>query len=164
MDFDEWYDARVGGLLKFSYLLCSDHAAAQDMVHDVMVRVLPRWRELSARVDMDAYVRRALINERNSRWRRRRLSQRELQFHSTEMPDLADEVSTRTSLWRECQTLPANQRAAIVLRFYEDRSFSEIAEILQCSEATARSHVHRGLARLRQFVGSSTQPGEAHNG
>lgn len=58
-------------------------------------------------------------------------------------------LSEHDTVWQLCATLPRRQRAAVVLRFYEDRTYAEIAEILACSEATVRSQVHRALAALR---------------
>lgn len=58
-------------------------------------------------------------------------------------------LSEHDTVWQLCATLPRKQRAAVVLRFYEDRTYAEIAEILACSEATVRSQVHRALAALR---------------
>lgn len=60
-----------------------------------------------------------------------------------------DTAQDAAEAWELCGTLPPNQRAAVVLRFYEDLSFAEIARVLGCREATARSHVHRALAALR---------------
>jgi len=61
-------------------------------------------------------------------------------------------LSEHDTVWQLCATLPRKQRAAVVLCFYEDRTYAEIAEIaeiLACSEATVRSQVHRALAALR---------------
>ncbi|MFZ1412327.1 MAG: RNA polymerase sigma factor, partial [Micropruina sp.] len=63
--------------------------------------------------------------------------------------DPADRVVAADQVWRLCGELPPAQRAAVVLRFYEDLSFAEIAEALGCREATARSHVHRAMVLLR---------------
>lgn len=57
-------------------------------------------------------------------------------------------------MWQACLGLPRQQRVALVLRFYEDLSFAQIAVILDCAEPAARSHVHRGLAALRRVVGA----------
>jgi RNA polymerase sigma factor (sigma-70 family) len=59
-------------------------------------------------------------------------------------------------VWRLCASLPPNQRASVVLRFYEDLTYREIAAVLDCPEATARSHVHRALATLRTTIEQET--------
>ena len=63
--------------------------------------------------------------------------------------DPADRVAEADAVWRVCAGLPRQQRAAVVLRFYEDLDYAEIAAILDVTEATVRSHVHRALAALR---------------
>ena len=64
-------------------------------------------------------------------------------------PDHAGPVADAVVAWRLCADLPPVQRAAVVLRFWEDRNYVEIADALGCTEATARSHVHRALTKLR---------------
>ena len=63
--------------------------------------------------------------------------------------DPAEQVSRTDAVWRVCEGLPPQQRAAVVLRYYEDLEYAEIAAILGVAEPTARSHVHRALAALR---------------
>ena len=63
--------------------------------------------------------------------------------------DPTERLSRNDAVWRVCSALPSRQRAAVVLRFYEDLDYPEIAAVLDISEATARSHIHRGLAALR---------------
>jgi len=64
-------------------------------------------------------------------------------------PDHAVAQAEQDAVWALCATLPAKQRAAVVLRYYEDLPDAEIAEILECSPATVRSQIHRALASLR---------------
>ena len=102
--------------------------------------------------DRSAYVRRMVVNAHHSAYRKnRRLIpvpdvRRSAPAVSQASVELADLV------WRACESLPTKQRAAVVLRFYEDLDYPEIAEVLQCSESTARSGVHRGLAALRRVL------------
>ncbi len=97
------------------------------------------------------YVRRMIINENVSSWRRwgKRQTPVVEVFDTARTPDPADGVSTADAVWRVCRALPERQRAAVVLRFYEDLSDREIASILECSESTVRSQIHRALAALR---------------
>jgi len=67
--------------------------------------------------------------------------------------DHAEAATDAAEAWRLCLELPPNQRAAVVLRFYEDLSFAQIALVLDCTESTARSHVHRAVAALRDRLG-----------
>jgi len=63
------------------------------------------------------------------------------------------------AIWALCATLPDKQRAAVVLRFYEELSYAEIAQLLHCAEATARSHVHRALAALKTTLSTESTEG-----
>lgn len=74
--------------------------------------------------------------------------------------DPATAVTDADAAWRMCRELPVNQRAAVVLRFYEDLPFARIAEILGCTESTARSHVHRAVAGLRARLAEPGIPKE----
>ncbi|MDQ4051428.1 MAG: hypothetical protein M3237_01855 [Actinomycetota bacterium] len=73
-------------------------------------------------------------------------------------PDPAIAVSDADEAWRLCAELPVRQRAAVVLRFYDDLSFAQIALVLDCTEPTARSHVHRALVALRGRIRDPEEP------
>ena len=98
-------------------------------------------------------MRRSIVNAHVSAWRKvRRLFPVEdpsVLTAAPVVPDAADAVADADQALRLCGELPPLQRAAVVLRFYEDRTFAEIAAILGCQEGTARSHVHRALLALR---------------
>ncbi len=150
--FEEYVTLRSAALLRFAYLITRNREDAHDAVQEALTGLYPRWRQISARGDVDAYVRRSIVNAHVSAWRKvRRL------FPTADpevagappVPDASDALADADQALRLCGELPPVQRAAVVLRFYEDRTFAEIAQILGCPEATARSHVHRALVALR---------------
>ncbi|CAN5175859.1 SigE family RNA polymerase sigma factor [soil metagenome] len=148
--FDAWAEARVAGLLRFAYLVTGSQHAAEDAVQSALTRACEKWSRVSRTDDPDTYVRRMVVNAHVSSWRRsgsRELSVAEV--HDASGTDPADSVTRDDAVWRVCAALPPQQRAAVVLRFYEDLDYPEIAEVLDVAEATVRSHVHRGLAALR---------------
>jgi RNA polymerase sigma-70 factor (sigma-E family) len=148
--FDDWVAARGPSLLRFAYVVTGSQHAAEDAVQDALARACERWSRVGRAVDPDSYVRRMVVNAHISRWRRTRRESPVESFRDGDAhPDLADRVSTGDAVWTLCRELPPRQRAAVVLRFYEDLSFAEIATLLGCSEPTARSHVHRALGALR---------------
>lgn len=151
VDFDEWVSARIPALLRFAHLVAGDRANADDIVQEALTGVYQRWDRISQVHDLDAYVRRMIINENVSSWRRwgRRQSPVAEVRHPGPASDLADSVTRADAVWRVTSALPRRQRAAVVLRFYEDRTDREIAEILGCAESTVRSQIHRALAALR---------------
>jgi RNA polymerase sigma-70 factor (sigma-E family) len=155
--FAEWVAARGGALQRFAYLTTGSADDAADLVQEALARIYPRWDGLAARGTVEAYVRRTIVNAAISRWRK---DHRVLTGSAAE-PVPVDDSSQRQAdsdhAWSLCAGLPPQQRAAVVLRFYEDLSFGEIARVLDCPESTARSHVHRALASLRVRLTTSEE-------
>ncbi len=148
--FDSWAEARVTDLLRFAYLVTGSQHAAEDAVQSALTRACEKWSRVSRTDDPDTYVRRMVVNAHVSSWRR--IGRREVavpEVRDATRSDPADAVARDDAVWRVCAALPAQQRAAVVLRFYEDLDYPEIAQVLGVAEATVRSHVHRGLAALR---------------
>ncbi len=151
--FDEWVGARVTALVRFAYLVTGSQHAAEDAVQSALVAACEKWSRVSGSEDPDSYVRRMVVNAHISAWRRS--GRRESPFaeiRARSADDPADEVGRNDAVWRMCTALPPQQRAAVVLRYYEDLEYAEIAAILGVAEVTARSHVHRALAALRREV------------
>lgn len=152
--FEDYVTLRSSALLRFAYLITRNRDDAHDAVQEALTGLYPRWRQVCAGGQVDAYVRRSIVNAHVSSWRKvRRLlptAEPEVSSRAPVVPDAADAVADADVALRLCGELPPVQRAAVVLRFYEDRSFAEIADILGCAEPTARSHVHRALAALRR--------------
>lgn len=151
LSFDEWVSARVPALIRFAYLVTGSQHAAEDAVQTALTSAYERWPRIQRADDPDAYVRRMVVNAHVSWWRRfgrRESAVPEVRSLSV-APDPATRVAADDAVWRACAGLGRTQRAAIVLRFFEDLEYAEIARILGCAEATARSHVHRALAVMR---------------
>lgn len=149
VDFDEWVAARGDALLRFAYVLTGNAADAEDAVQDALSRALPRWDRIRMADDPDAYVRRMVVNAHTSWWRtfrRRESPVEEVRRGTAGLPD----VEQRDRVWRACLALPTDQRVAVVLRYYEQREYAEIADLTGVREGTVRSRVSRGLAALRE--------------
>jgi RNA polymerase sigma factor (sigma-70 family) len=102
----------------------------------------------------EAYLRRTIVNLHTSALRRRRLERDYLRREGVAVPpESMPEVGLREDLWHELLALPPRQRAAVVLRFYEDLSERETAEVLGCSQAAAKSLVARAMDALRDRIG-----------
>jgi RNA polymerase sigma-70 factor (sigma-E family) len=155
-DFDEWVAQRGAALLRFAYLLTRDHARAEEAVQDALIAADSRWTRICRDRDPEAYVRRSIVNADISRWRRffRRETPTADLVEESSGPDHAETQAEQDAVWMLCATLPTKQRAAVVLRYYEDLPDAEIAEILDCSPATVRSQIHRALATLRTTLTS----------
>lgn len=156
-DFDAWVAARGPVLMRLALALTGSRADAEDLVQEALARALPRWASISRLQDPDAYIKRMIVNLHVSVWRRTR--RRELPVatlpseRSTADPDAGVAADERRRLWLACQALPAAQRTAVVLRYYEQLEYAEIAELLGVREGTVRSRVSRALAVLRQELG-----------
>lgn len=150
--FREFVLARSPALVRTAYLLTGDQGLAEDLVQSSLAKTAARWSRI-ATDNPEAYVRRVLHNEFVSawRWRRRRVTEVRLSEPVSEhtVPDPADGVVRQLALRRALDSLSPGQRAVVVLRFYEDRSEAQTAEILGCSTGTVKSQTHRALARLR---------------
>ncbi len=151
--FEVFVRTRLDGLVGMACLVTRDWADAQDAVQDALVALYPRWSSLPEAHDLDRYVNRAVINSclKILRRRRRLVPVEEVDWipGAIEGPDPASSAVLARQLWLLCSELPPIQRAAIALRFHQDLSYAEIAAVLGCAEATARSHVHRAITELR---------------
>jgi RNA polymerase sigma factor (sigma-70 family) len=144
VDVDAMWRAHYTEVVALAALLCGSRAEAEDLVQDVFVELQRRPREVR---DPVAYLRVAVVN-RCRRWQRReRLSWRHRVIEPSACGDPEVDI-----LLREVAKLRPQQRTAIVLRFYADLSMAQIAEAMSCTESTARSHVHRGLAKLKELL------------
>lgn len=148
VDFTTFVAARGAALQRFAYLVTGDGAESSDLVQDALANAWPRWSSLAASGSLEAYLRRSITNGAVSRWRK--LGRVSVVAETPDAAVPAVETSDADLAWRLCADLPPTQRVAVVLRFYEDLSYAEIAAVLECAEATARSHVHRALLALRE--------------
>jgi RNA polymerase sigma-70 factor (sigma-E family) len=158
MDADEAISDLLGNagdrLLRLAFQLCHDRASAEDLVQQALEQVYRRWRRHGTDVEYaEAYARRAVVNEYLRRRRLRSVSEltTDLVADVASAPQEAA-VAERDAMWRALGELPARQRAALVLRYYEDLPDRDIAAVLGCRQATVRSLVARGLHTLRASV------------
>ena len=152
LDFEVWVTEKADALLRFAYVLTGDANLAEDAVQDALTTACARWARVSRADDPEAYVKRMVVNAHISWWRRFRRREAPVPEPVRTANAVSDGTAGRAeseAIWTLCATLPDKQRAAVVLRFYEELSYAEIAQLLHCAEATARSHVHRALAALK---------------
>jgi RNA polymerase sigma-70 factor (sigma-E family) len=155
LDFELFVTERADALLRFAYVLTGDRTLAEDAVQDALTTACARWSRVSRADDPEAYVKRMVVNAHISWWRRFRRRESPAADPDRTLPPSPDGHAARAdaeAVWELCKTLPDRQRAAVVLRFYEELSYAEIAVLLHCAEATARSHVHRALAVLKNTL------------
>ncbi|WP_380282904.1 SigE family RNA polymerase sigma factor [Kitasatospora purpeofusca] len=152
LDFEGFAATRWPRLVRTAYLLTGDYHEAEDVVQATFAKVFRNWSRISRLEEPDAYVHRALVNNNMSRHRRRRVRQ----LLTPVLPDRAytaggghREVEERSVLLQALAELPPRQRAVVVLRYWEDMSEGQVAEVLGCSLGNVKSQASRGLAKLR---------------
>jgi len=148
--FREYVTARRRSLLRTAYLLTGNRADAEDLVQSALAKTYLAWDRIEDRGALDGYVRRAMVNTHISWWRRRRLEE----YPTDEIPDRAVADHSGTSdladtLRRAVDRLPQRMRAAVVLRYFEDMTEAEVADVLGVSLGTVKSTVSRAVAKLR---------------
>jgi RNA polymerase sigma-70 factor (sigma-E family) len=151
--FREYVRARRHALLRTAYLLTGNLADAEDLVQSALAKTYLAWHRIEDRGAVDSYVRRAMVNTQISWWRRRRLEE----FPTDEIPDQATvdypvSADVQESLRRAIDRLPQRMRAAVMLRYYEDMTEAEVAEVLGVSVGTVKSTVSRAVAKLRTDI------------
>ncbi len=154
LHFDAYVQSRSQALLRLAYLLTGDAHLAEDLVQTSLAKVMGRWDAVAGRGDPHAYVRTVVLHTalgwRRRRWRGERPSDRvpdEADAH-----DAATAVVGRERLRVALLRLPPRQRAAVVLRHYEDLSEADVARALHCSVGTVKSQTARALDRLRTLL------------
>ncbi|MFG3118206.1 SigE family RNA polymerase sigma factor [Streptomyces sp. NPDC048197] len=158
--FDRFVAARWPALLHLAHLLTGgDRHRAEDLLQEALVKLWFAWPRVAEQAP-EAYVRRVLARAAARSARRRWWGERPVE-RLPELPetgDVAAAVEERTRLEAALALLPVRQRAAVVLRYYQDLSEGQVAEALGCPVGTARSLTSRGVARLRQVLGDAIEP------
>lgn len=150
IDFHEFVTTRGRSLLHSAYVLTGNLADAEDLVQSALAKTYQAWDRIEDRKALDGYVRRAMVNTHISTWRRRKVDE----YPTDDIPDqpVADaSVSSEQhdALKRAIGRLPHRMRAAVVLRYFEDMSEAEVANVLGVSQGTVKSTVSRAVAKLR---------------
>jgi len=152
-DFEEFVAARSAALLRTAYLLTGQHQDAEDLVQAALVKAVPMWSRIQG--DPERYVRKILVRENVSRWRRRRWRE----VHVSAVPETSGPVARledRMALAEALRALAPRQRAVVVLRFYEDLTERETADLLGVSIGTVKSQASDALKRLKTLVPAPT--------
>jgi RNA polymerase sigma-70 factor (sigma-E family) len=154
-EFDSFVRSRTPSLLRAAYLLTGDQHLAEDLVQTALARTHRSWGRLHERGNAEAYTRKAMYHLQVSFWRRRRVAESfpgDLPENRRGGRDHAEATSLRLTLHHALLQLTARQRAVLVLRFFEDRTEPEAAELLGVTIGTVKSQTAKALARLRAIA------------
>jgi RNA polymerase sigma-70 factor (sigma-E family) len=149
----EIYERSAPGGFRLAYLLTGDRALAEDLVQEAFLRFVGRLKHLRDPEAFDGYLRRTIVNLSKNVYRHRDIERSYVERRTAELREETQDrdVTAYESMRSALLALPERQRAAIVLRYYEDLHETEIADILSCRPATVRSLVARGLEGLRRI-------------
>jgi RNA polymerase sigma-70 factor (sigma-E family) len=161
-DFAAYLQARQASVLRTAYLLTGDRHTAEDLVQTAFAKLYLAWDRVRDQGSMDGYLRRILVNENNSLWRR---GWKKREHVTDELPEPVPHVDQHDdgrsgALWDLVQTLPKKARAVLVLRYYEELSEAETAEVLGISVGTVKYQTSRALAALRERTPADLNPQE----
>jgi RNA polymerase sigma-70 factor (sigma-E family) len=167
--FAEFALARTGALHRAAYLMVGDTQLAQDLVQEALTRTYVAWPRLRDPRNAEAYCRKAITTTaiswfRRKSWNNERPTDELPDTGSGGPPGLEVTVAERDAVWRALQELPPRQRAALVLRFYEDLTEAHTAEAMGCAVGTVKSQVSSGLAKLRERLGTDVELVSADEG
>jgi RNA polymerase sigma-70 factor (sigma-E family) len=158
--FREYVAGRSPALLRTAYLLTGHRGDAEDLLQTALAKTYLAWDRIRDRESVDGYVRRVMVNTRTSWWRRRKLEE----YPTDALPerrddrDATDDLALHDALWSALAQLPKRQRAMVVLRYYEDLSEAETADVLGVSVGTVKSTTSRALVKLRDSAGLRDDP------
>ncbi len=167
-DFVAFVHRRGDHHLRTAVLLTGDWHSAEDLVQTALVKLYRAWPRLDTSDDPDAYLRRILVNTQRSWWRAR--WRRETPVDS--LPDLpgpgdpGEGMAVADVVRGALATLPLRQRTALVLRYFEDLSEAQAAELMGCSVGSVKTHAHRGLRAMRELLPDlrvGSEPGRTVN-
>lgn len=151
-DFEQFVQGQSTRLLRFAEMLCGDRHQAEDLVQQALMRCYPRWHRLDT--DPLRYVRRTLVNRFLSQTRRRWRGEvpsdpADARWDDRTVPDFAPQVHNREAVLAALARLTAKERAVVVLRYTQDLSEAETADLLGIAAGTVKSTASRALAKLR---------------
>ncbi|MCW2903946.1 MAG: polymerase, sigma-24 subunit, subfamily [Streptosporangiaceae bacterium] len=155
--FVEFVEARGNALTRTALLMCRSRHDAEDALQAALEKAYRHWKRLDPDTDPEPYVRRILVNQVISKARRWKVLR---EIHVAKTPEVPTPSEThslelRGALMDELRRLGPRQRAVLVLRYWEDLSEMETAQLLGCSVGTVKSQASRGLARLRERLGTN---------
>lgn len=159
--FEEYVGSAWPSLYRYAYLLTANHADAEDLAQQTLLKAYRSWSKVARADSPAAYLRRMLTNTYLSSWRPKA---RRAELLTDQPPDVGLETGgpeERMALWPHVRSLPPRQRAVVVLRYYEDLSEQEIADVLGCSTGNVKSTAHRALNALRTSLGDALGGREA---
>lgn len=147
-DFTTFYTREIRSVVGLAYVLSGSRAAAEDLAQDAFLAAYRHWDRVHVYENPGAWVRRVAANRSISAGRRRLSEAKALLHLGAERLSLPELSVDNERLWSAVRQLPRRQAQVVALRYWDRRSAREIAEILDLSEATVKSHLQRARQKL----------------
>ena len=144
--FDALYRREWMPMVRLAYLLTGSEAVAQEVVQDAFIELRHRWSTVA---NTGGYLRTSVVNRSRTAWRKESREADPTAHRAAHADAATVQPPELDDMWRRVCRLPAGQREAVVLRFYEDLSVAQIAAVLGCSEGTVKSRLSRALDNLK---------------
>ncbi len=159
-DFDELVEQHSAEIFAYIWRMLRDTRDAEDCLQEAFLRAFRTYGRVQTGTNYRAWLYKIATNTAHSHWKRRKRSE----AHTTEIdPDRqADEMSVADRVERKAllaavaravDALPDQQRAALIMRKYQELSYAEIASALDCTEAAARANVYQAVKKLQLKFG-----------
>ena len=156
--FRAYVVARSSAHLRTAYLLTGNRADAEDLLQTTLAKTFLAWDRIRDREAVDGYVRRTMVNTQTSFWRRKKPEALYDEVPDRPGRDEHGDSDLHDALWTALSQLPKKQRAMVVLRYYEDLSEAETAQVMGVSVGTVKSTTSRALAKLRDDASLRDDP------
>lgn len=152
-DFEAFVRAQYRSVAGLAYVLCGDMGRAEDLTQEAFAAAYRSWPKISGYEDAGAWVRRVVANKATSLRRTRSAEARALLRFSGRRAETNPEGRDEDEVWIAVRALPRRQAQVVALTFLNDLDASEVARVLQCGEATVKTHLHRAKATLAERLG-----------
>jgi RNA polymerase sigma-70 factor (sigma-E family) len=146
------FDRHYPGLCRLAYLIVGDRVQAEEIVMDAFMRTFASWGRIRDLDHSDAYLRRAVVNLARTRARRRHTEERSNATVAHQPAKAGAEPERDLVVWEAVRRLPDRQRAAVVLRYYQDLPEADIADVLGCTVGTVKSQLSKARATLARAL------------
>ncbi len=157
-NFDDFYAREYRKLVGLGYVLTGSRHVAEDLVQLACTEAHRRWSTVGLYDNPGAWVRRVLVNKSTSRFRRLGSEAKAMARLGNRRTEIAEPTERVTEVWQAVRSLPARQAQVIALMYWEDQSIAGIADVLDCSPETVKTHLKRARASLRPQLGDLWGP------
>ena len=159
-DFEELVERHSAEIFAYVWRLLREAHDAEDCLQETFLRAFRSYGRVRAGTNYRAWLYKIATNAARSQWKRRKRSEihtadldPELQAGGMSVADRIERQALLAAVARAVEELPDQQRAALIMRKYQELSYTEIAAALECTEAAARANVYQAVKKLQARFG-----------